>query len=568
MPWNAPWAWRASAGIAVPESGLPYEAERPGDGVELGDSGLIVVPEVDEATGPDELLPGWGGTMRDGLGVRAERGGVEIAITGGLLLDPVLGVRRTSIGVRGGRIVAIGRAGNPDTMDGIDVVLDSGTAVVDATGLVITPGVVDSHVHFLSPQVGGAALAAGVTTVMVQDPGPVWNLGSGPASLLQTAYAAFQGVPLNVLMLIRGSAARPGVVEDGLRAGGGGLKIHEDVAAGPEQLRCAVGVCDRFDVQLAIHTDGLNEAIGVAGTRDAIGGRPVHLFHIEGCGGGHAPNLLELAGDANMLCSSTNPTVPFGVNAEAEHLSMVGAVHLLDPGGRGGDRRILRARVRASTMAAEGVLHDLGVIPMTSSDSQGMGRIGEILRRMLQNAALMKRRFGGEGVGHDNERVLRHIAKATVNPAITHGIAEHVGSLQVGRLADCALWQPALCGVRPELVLKAGVPAWGASGDGNATTLLSQPVRVGPQLAALGGAPDRVSLAFVCEAGLDAELPTARERAVVSGCRDLGAADMVRNTRRGTVRVDPRSLAVTLDGEVVTAPPADEVPLSARYLLG
>lgn len=559
---------RASGDTAVPESGLPHEAGTRADAVTLGDTGLTVHAERDEAGGPDELLPGWGGTMRDGLGVRAERGGVEIAITGGLVLDPVLGVRRTSIGVVGGRITAIGRAGNPDTMDGIDVVLDSGTAVVDAGGLVVTPGVVDSHVHFLSPQVGATALAGGVTTLMVQDPSPVWNLGSGPASLLQTTYAAFQDVPLNVLMLIRGSAARPEVVEDGLRAGGGGLKIHEDVAAGPEQLRCAVDVCDRFDVQLAIHTDGLNEAIGVAGTRAAIAGRPVHLFHIEGCGGGHAPNLLELAADANMLCSSTNPTVPFGVHAEAEHLAMVSAVHLLDPGHRGGDWRILRERVRASTMAAEGVLHDLGVIPMTSSDSQGMGRIGEILRRMLQNAALMKRRFGGEAGGSDNERVLRHIAKATVNPAITHGIAEHVGSLQVGRLADCALWQPALCGVRPELVLKAGVPAWGASGDGNATTLLSEPVRVGPQLGALGAAPDRLSLAFVCEAGLDADLPTARERAVVRGCRDIGAADMVRNTRRGAIAVDPRTGAVTLDGEPVTAPPADEVPLSTRYLLG
>ena len=535
---------------------------------ELGDSGLIVEPDSDDVGGPDELLPGWGGTMRDGLGVRAGRGGVEVAITGGLLLDPVLGVRRASIGVSGGRVTAIGRAGNPDTMDGVDVVLDPGTAVIDAGGMVVTPGAVDSHVHFLSPQVADAALAGGVTTLMVQDPGPVWNLGSNPAGLLQAAYAAFQSIPLNVLMLVRGSSARPDLLEDGLRAGGGGLKIHEDVSAGPEQLRCALDVCDRFDVQLAIHTDGLNEAIGVGGTRAAIDGRTVHLFHIEGCGGGHAPNLLELAGDANMLCSSTNPTVPFGVNAEQEHLSMVAAVHLLEPASRAGEWEILRARVRASTMAAEGVLHDLGVIPMTSSDSQGMGRVGEVLRRMLQNASLMKRRFGGDGSGSDNERVLRHVAKATLNPAITHGIAEHVGSLQPGRLADCVLWQPEFCGVRPELVVKAGVSAWGAAGDGNATTMLAEPVRVGPQLGARGGAPDRISLAFVSEAGLEADLPTGRERAVVRGCRELSAADMVRNTRRGELRVDPKTLAVTLDGEPITAEPAAEVPLSARYLLG
>ena len=552
----------------MPESGLPYEAVGTPGRAELGDTGLVVQAQVDAAGGPDELLAGWGGTMRDGLGVRAGRGGVEVAITGGLVLDPVLGVQRTSIGIAGGRVTAIGRAGNPDTMDDIDVVLDPGTAVIDAAGLIVTPGAVDSHVHFLSPQVADAALAGGVTTLMVQDPGPVWNLGANPATLLQAAYAAFQAIPLNVLMLVRGSSARPDLLEDGLRAGGGGLKIHEDVSAGPEQLRCALDVCDRFDVQLAIHTDGLNEAIGLAGTRAAIDGRTVHLFHIEGCGGGHAPDLLELAGDANMLCSSTNPTVPFGVNAEREHLNMVGAVHLLDADRRAGDWEILRARVRPTTMAAEGVLHDLGVIPMTSSDSQGMGRAGEVLRRMLQNASLMKRRFGGDGSGHDNERVLRHIAKATINPAITHGIADHVGSLQTGRLADCVLWQPAMCGVRPELVVKAGVSAWGAAGDGNATTMLAEPVRVGPQLGALGGAPDRISLAFVSAAGLDAELPTARERAVVRGCRELSAADMVRNTRRGAIRVDPGTLAVTLDGEPVTAEPAAEVPLSGRYLLG
>jgi urease subunit alpha len=506
--------------------------------------------------------------MRDGLGVRAERGGVEIAITGGLLIDPLLGVRRASIGVAGGRVVAIGRAGNPDTMDGIDIVLDTGTAVIDAGGMIVTPGVVDSHAHLLSPQVAEAALAGGVTTLMVQDPGPVWNLGSNPPALMQAAYAAFGAIPLNLLLFVRASAARPELIEAGLRAGGGALKIHEDVSAGPEQIRCALGVCDRMDVQLAIHTDGLNEAIGVAGTRSAVGGRPVHLFHIEGCGGGHAPDLLELAGEPNMLCSSTNPTVPFGVNAEREHLAMTAAVHLLDPAARAGDARILRARVRPQTMAAEGVLHDLGVIPMTSSDSQGMGRAGETLRRMLQNAALMKRHFGGGGSGHDNERVLRHVAKATVNPAITHGISEHVGSLEPGRLADCAIWQPSMCGVRAELIVKAGIPAWGASGDGNATTMLCEPVRQRPQLAGTGLAPDRVSLAFLCEAAIDAELPTARERALVRGCRGLSAADMVRNDVRGEVRVDPQTLQVTLDGEPLGVPPAAEVPLGERYLLG
>ena len=537
------------------------------DRIALGDSGLEVVPERDDVGGPDELLPGWGGTMRDGLGVRAERGGVEIAITGGLLLDPVLGVRRTSIGVRDGRIVAVGRAGNPDTMDDIDVVLDTQTAVVDATGMIVTPGCIDAHVHWLSPQVADAALAGGVTTLVIQDYGPVWNLGTGPRAGLRAIWSALEEVPLNACLLVRGSSARPEPVEATLRAGGGGLKIHEDVAAGPEQLRCALDLADAHDIQLAIHTDGLNELIDASGTLAAIGGRTCHLFHIEGVGGGHAPNLLDLAGEPHLLCSSTNPTVPFGVSTEAEHLAMVAAVHVLDPFGRPGDWPILRARVRAQTMAAEGVLHDLGVIPMLTSDSQGMGRIGEILRRALQNAALMKRARGAEGAS-DNERVLRHVAKCTINPAITHGLAADVGSLEPGKLADAVLWRPELCGVRPELVLKSGVSAWGAAGDGNATTMLAEPVRVGRQIGALGTAPAALSLAFLAGAAMDADLPTSRPRARVHACRDLSASDMVRNTRRGAVRVDPGTLAVTLDGEPVTSEPADEVPLSGRYLLG
>ena len=538
------------------------------EAIELGDSGLLVSAERDDVSGPDELLPGWGGTMRDGLGARAERGGVDVAITGGLLLDPLLGVRRASIGVRDGRIVAVGRAGNPDTMDGVDVVLDTQTAVLDATGMVVTPGCIDAHVHWLSPQVADAALAGGVTTLVIQDYGPVWNLGAGPAAGLGAVWAALEGVPLNACLLVRGSSARPEPVVASLRAGGGGLKIHEDVAAGPEQLRCALDVADDFDVQVAIHTDGLNELIGAAGTLAAIGGRTCHLFHIEGVGGGHAPNLLDLAGEPHLLCSSTNPTIPFGVSTEAEHLAMVAAVHVLDPANRPGDWAILRARVRPQTMAAEGVLHDMGVIPMLTSDSQGMGRVGELLRRALQNAAVMKRSRGAEPGVADNERVLRHIAKCTINPAIAHGLAGDVGSLEPGKLADAVLWRPELCGVRPELVVKSGISAWGAAGDGNATTMLAEPVRVGPQVGALGSAPARLSLAFLAGAAMGANLPTSRPRAQVRGCRDLGAGDMVRNTRRGTVRVDPASLAVTLDGEPVTSEPVSEVPLSARYLLG
>ncbi|HVP01814.1 MAG TPA: urease subunit alpha [Solirubrobacteraceae bacterium] len=536
--------------------------------VRLGDTDLHVVPEVDEAGGPDAIVPGFGGTLRDGLGVRAGRGGVELAIVGGLVVDPVLGVRRTSIGISGGRVVAIGRAGNPDTMDDISVVLDPATAVLDAVGLVVTPGAIDPHVHWLSPQVASTALAGAITTLVIQDFGPVWNLGCNPAEGLAATWAALEAVPLNAALLVRGSSATRERVEQGLRAGAAGLKIHEDVAAGPAQIRTALDLCDEHDVQLAIHTDGLNEALSAADTLEAFGGRTVHAFHIEGVGGGHAPNLLDLAGEPNVLASSTSPTLPYGVHAVAEHLEMVSAVHVLDPHRRAGDREAVALRVRARTMAAEGVLHDLGVIPMMSSDSQGMGRIGEVVRRAFQTADAMKRVRGAEPGAADNERVLRYLAKLTINVAITHGLADDVGSLQRGRLADAVLWQPALFGVRPELVVKSGISAWGASGDGNATTMLAEPTRVGPQIGALGTNPARLSLAFLAGASMDAELPTSRPRARVRGCRGLTAADMVRNDRRGTVRVDPHGGPVTLDGEPVQAPAVGQVALSGRYLLG
>jgi urease subunit alpha len=539
----------------------------PGD-VLLGDTGLAVRPDTDEAGGPDAILPGFGNTLRDGIGVRAERGGVEIAVVGGLVMDPVLGIRRTSLGIRDGRVVAVGRAGNPDTMDGVEVVLDTGTGVFDATGLVVTPGGVDPHVHWLSPQVCDTALAGGLTTLVIQDYGPVWNLGCNPAEALAATWAALEAFPLNAALLVRASSSRPEPVEAALRAGGAGLKIHEDVAAGPAQIDCALGICERFDVQLAIHTDGLNEALSVQDTLAAFAGRTIHAFHIEGVGGGHAPNLLDLAGRERVLTSSTSPTVPFGIHAEAEHLAMVPAVHVVEPGGRAGDWTAVRLRVRPRTMAAEGVLHDMGVIAMLSSDSQGMGRVGEVVRRAFQNAGVMKALRGAEPGPADNARVLRHLAKVTINPAITHGLAEHVGSLQPGRLADAVLWRPEHFGVRPELTLKAGLPVWGASGDGNAATMMAAPVRVGPQVGAAGAAAARLSLAFLAEAAMDANLPTTRPRALVHGTRELTSADMVLNDRRAEVRVDPRTHEVTVDGEPVAAPPAAEVPLSGRYLLG
>jgi urease subunit alpha len=536
--------------------------------VRLGDTALEVVPEVDETGGPDRIVPGFGNTLRDGLGVRAERGGVELAILNGLVLDPVLGARRTSLGIREGRICAIGRAGNPDTMDGIDVVLDTQTAIVDATGAIVTPGAVDSHVHLLSPQVVDAALSGGVTTLISQDFGPVWNLGTNPPEGTAATWAALEACPVNAALLVRASSARGDLVERSLRAGGAGLKIHEDTSAGPEQIRCALDLADAHDIQLAIHTDGLNEALSVEDTYAAFGRRTVHAFHIEGGGGGHAPNLLDLAGRERVLTSSTTPGVPFGVGAAADHHAMVAAVHMLAPGVVAGDHTALHSRVHPATMAAESLLHDLGVIAILSSDSQGMGRIGELFQRAFQLADAMQRSGAGDATLTATERALRYIAKLTINPARAHGLAGHVGSLEVGKLADAVIWAPHLFGVRPDLVLKSGISVWGASGSGSATTVLCEPLVIGPQVGALGAAPARLSLAFLAACALDADLPTTRPRAAVSGCRELTAADMVRNSRTGRVRVDPATLRVTLDGEPLAMEPLAEVALSRRYLLG
>jgi urease subunit alpha len=465
-------------------------------------------------------------------------------------------------------VAAIGRAGNPDTMDGVEVVLDAATAVIDATGLLVTPGGIDCHVHWLSPQVADALLASGVTTMVAQDFGPMWNLGTNPGAVTAATWAALEAFPINAALLVRGSAIDARVTEASLRAGGAGLKIHEDVSAGPRQIRTALDVCDREDVQLAIHTDGLNEVLSVEDTLAAFGGRSVHAYHVEGAGGGHAPDLLRVIGRERVLTSSTSPTVPFGVHTEAEHGPMVAAVHVLEPGRVYGDLTAATLRVRARTMAAEGVLHDLGLIHMLSSDSQGMGRAGEVIRRAFQNADAMRRTRGGEPGPGDNARVLRHLAKVTINPARAHGLGHDVGSLEVGKVADAALWRPELFAVRPELVLKLGLPAWGVSGDPNATTTQAEPTLVRAQVGAHGAAAARLSLAFLAGSAMDAELPTTRPRSRVRGCRDVGAADMCRNERLADVTVDPRTYEVRVDGEPVAAEPLEEVALSGRYLLG
>ncbi|HYY10244.1 MAG TPA: urease subunit alpha [Kineosporiaceae bacterium] len=544
---------------------------RPGDRVRLGDTGLVV--RVQEEQAPDDgfaLVAGFGKTARDGIGLKAvpTRESCDVVVTNVLLLDPVLGVRAVSIGVREGRVSAIGRAGNPDTADGIDVVVGASTIVVPGEGLIATPGAVDTHVHLLSPRICEAALASGVTTLLGQEFGPFWGPGVNTGWGLRTAYRAFDAWPVNVGFLGRGSSSRPEPLLEALEAGVCAFKVHEDFGAHRRTLDTALRVADEHDVQVCLHTDGLNENLALADTLDVIGGRTVHAYHVEGCGGGHVPDVLELAGVPNVIGSSTNPTLPFARDAVAEHEAMIMAVHGLAPS----QERLARDRVRAATMAAETVLHDLGVIPVTSSDAQGMGRVGETIRRTFAMAAVNKAARGplpGDPPDTDNERVLRYLAKLTINPALTHGIAHEVGSLEVGKLADIVLWRPAWFGAKPVYVLKAGLPAWAATGDPNAAVDTAQPLVMGPQFAGSGAAPADVSVVFVNAAAGDGDaIPTRRRRVRVQGTRTVGLGSMLGgNARTGVVRVDPAARRVTLDGDELRADPAEHVPLTRLYHL-
>jgi len=549
-----------------------------GDRVRLGDTGLVVEVPVDDARRGDELLIGFGKTARDGMHLAAvpPSASCDVVVTGCLLLDPVLGIRKTSIGIREGRVVAVGRAGNPDTLDGVDVVVGTGTAVVNGEGLVATPGGIDTHVHLLSPRILEAELSSGMTTVLGQEYGPLWGVGVNDAFGVRAGIAAFDAWPVNVGWLGRGSSSHPEpLVEALVRAGVCGFKVHEDTGAHARALDTALRVADEHDVQVALHTDGLNESLSVADTLSVVAGRTVHAFHVEGCGGGHH-DVLSLAGVPNVIASSTNPTLPYGRDATAEHYAMIVSAHGLRTDLPGEDA-LARDRVRGATMAAEGVLHDLGVIPITSSDAQGMGRAGETWARTFALAGTMKAQRGpltddGEdgGARHDNERVLRYLAKLTLNPAIAHGLAHEVGSLAPGRLADVVLWDPAFFGVKPHLVLKSGVPAWGVTGDPNATVDAAEPLVYGPQFGGHGGAAADLSVLFVSGACADAgqdTLPTRRRRVAVRGCRGIGLPDLTHHGRTGTVTVDPGTALVRLDGEVVTSSPQERVSLSRLYLM-
>jgi urease subunit alpha len=534
-----------------------------GDRVRLADTDLWLRVEDDHVGYGDEPMWGYARNIRsrmtqqDGATADSE---LDVLIAGVLVVDSLLGVVKTSIGVKDGRIVGIGRAGNPDVTSGVDLTIGPNTLPVMGYGLIATAGGVDSHVHLITPRLIPVALSAGVTTLITA------GFEEPPAAMTATLHA-FEQLPVNIGLQASARTEAAAAVQRVIDAGAIGLKIHEDWGAYPEIIDAVLGVADDNDVAVALHTDGLNESCELEDTVAAIAGRAVHAYHVEGAGGGHIPDLISLVREPAIICSSTTPTVPYGTGTAAEHPEMILAVH----GGSGADPADLELaaeRVRPATLAAEGPLHELGAISIINSDSQGMGRIGETIRRTWQLADAMRTWRSGRD---DNERVLRYLAKYTIDPAITHGVSGEVGSLQPGRLADIVLWRPGYFGVRPELILKAGHFAWGPLGEGNATVEGAEPRRYGPHWGGLGRTPASLSVTFVSrvamEAGIGARLGGERRLIAVSGTRSVRKDGLIAGRACPPVTVDPADGTVRLDGRIVAADPVGQVPLSRRYLL-
>ncbi len=508
----------------------------------------------------------------------ATTGVLDLVITNALILDH-WGIVKADIGIRDGRIVKVGKAGNPDTMAGVDpeLIVGASTEVVAGEHLIVTAGGIDAHIHFIAPQQIYEALSNGITTMIGGGTGPAtgtnattctpgaWNM----ARMLQ----AVEAWPLNFGFLGKGNAGRAAPLREQVLSGACGLKLHEDWGTTPAAIDTCLAVADEFDVQVAIHTDTLNEAGFVEQTIAAIAGRTIHTYHTEGAGGGHAPDIIKIAGYPHILPSSTNPTRPYTVNTIAEHLDMLMVCHHLNPKVPE-DVAFAESRIRAETIAAEDILHDMGVISMISSDSQAMGRIGEVVTRTWQTAHKMKVQRGalpGDPARNDNLRAKRYVAKYTINPAITHGVAHEVGSIEGGKLADLVLWKPALFGVKPELVIKGGFIAWGAMGDANASIPTPQPVLYRPMFGSFGRAIGPIGLTFMAQAALDAGVPAKlglhKQAAAVRNTRTIGKAQMVHNHATPQIDVDPETYAVRADGELLTCEPAVVLPMAQRYFL-
>ncbi len=550
-----------------------------GDRIRLADTDLIVEVEKDHTIYGEEVKFGGGKVIRDGMGqaqVSRQGGAVDTVITNALIIDH-WGIVKADIGITGGRIAAIGKAGNPDVQPGVTIVVGPGTEVIAGEGKIVTAGGIDAHIHFICPQQVDEALYSGVTTMLGGGTGPAAGTSAttctpGPWHMARMLQAA-EGLPINLGFFGKGNASRPDALVEQIAAGACGMKLHEDWGTTPAAIDTCLTVAEEHDIQVAIHTDTLNESGFVENTIAAFKGRNIHAFHTEGAGGGHAPDIIKVAGLPNVLPSSTNPTRPFTINTVDEHLDMLMVCHHLSP-RIPEDVAFAESRIRRETIAAEDILHDLGVFSMLSSDSQAMGRVGEVIIRTWQTAHKMKVQRGRlpEETGeNDNFRVKRYVAKYTINPALSHGIAHVVGSVEVGKLADLVVWSPAFFGVKPDMVLKAGTIAAALMGDPNASIPTPQPVHYRPMFGAYGRSMQASSLTFVSKAALENEalrsLGLHRELVAVTGVRAIGKKQMIHNDSTPHIEVDPETYEVRADGQLLTCEPADVLPMAQRYFL-
>ena len=555
-----------------------------GDRLRLADTALVIEVEQDltlRAGGyGEEVKFGGGKTIRDGMGQSQRMNGpgpgdaVDCVITNALIVDH-WGIIKADIGLRGQRIAAIGKAGNPDVQPGVDIVIGPGTEIIAAEGMIVTAGAVDTHIHFICPQQIEEALMSGVTTMLGGGTGPATGTFAttctpGPENIRRMLQAA-EGFAMNLGFMGKGNASRPEALQQQVDAGAIGLKLHEDWGTTPAAIDCCLSVAESADVQVAIHTDTLNESGFVEDTIAAFKGRTIHSFHTEGAGGGHAPDIMRVVGEANVLPSSTNPTRPYTVNTLDEHLDMLMVCHHLDA-SIAEDLAFAESRIRRETIAAEDVLHDLGAISMFSSDSQAMGRVGEVSIRCWQTAHKMKLQRGtllGDSARHDNARVKRYMAKLAINPALAHGIAHEVGSIEVGKWADLVFWRPAFFGVKPSLILKGGFIAAAAMGDPNASIPTPQPVHYRPMFGSFGGALAQGSLTFVSQAaiGIGNEYGLHKTLCAVHGCRTVKKVDMLHNNYLPVMEIDAQTYQVRADGQLLTCEPASSLPMAQRYFL-
>ncbi|MEH2333717.1 urease subunit alpha [Nostoc sp.] len=552
-----------------------------GDRIRLADTELFIEVEQDFTTYGDEVKFGGGKVIRDGMGqspISNADGAVDLVITNALILD-WWGIVKADIGIKDGKIFKIGKAGNPYIQDNVDIIIGPGTEALAGEGMILTAGGIDAHIHFICPQQIEVAIASGITTMIGGGTGPATGTNAttctpGPWNIYRMLQAA-DAFPVNLGFLGKGNASQPQGLVEQVAAGAMGLKLHEDWGTTPAAIDTCLSVADEYDVQVAIHTDTLNEAGFVEDTIAAFNNRTIHTYHTEGAGGGHAPDIIKVCSQANVLPSSTNPTRPYTVNTLDEHLDMLMVCHHLDP-AIAEDVAFAESRIRRETIAAEDILHDLGAFSMISSDSQAMGRVGEVIIRTWQTSHKMKVQRGslnpqGTEQKADNFRAKRYVAKYTINPAIAHGIAQYVGSVEEGKLADLCLWHPAFFGVKPEIVIKGGMIAWSQMGDANASIPTPQPVYMRPMFGSFAGARHATSLTFVSQAALEKEIPSQlglqKAAVAVSGTRQLSKRDMKLNDALPHIEVDPETYEVRADGELLICEPATVLPMAQRYFL-